>query len=157
LAVRHQLRQVLDTVAAQVDEVAHGRPLLDLALTGHAHCLEYLETGDTGHGDAHIPWVICGGSGYSLRRQRPEGPVLQEDINGRAVDVATSQVFVGRSGKGSTLKRPYSGLKIEISDGAPFRLAITPLIAEKYAGQWQRYAMDPWVITRSEVSGRSAS
>jgi hypothetical protein len=70
LAVRYHLRRVLDAVAVEVSDRAQDRPLVDLVLNGHAHCLDYLRTTDTGHGDAHIPWVVCGGSGYSLRRQR---------------------------------------------------------------------------------------
>ena len=73
LAVRHHLRAVLDRVAAALGSRPAGRPLVDLVISGHAHCLEVLHSLDTGHGDARIPWVICGGSGYSLRRQRSEG------------------------------------------------------------------------------------
>ncbi|HTL90316.1 MAG TPA: metallophosphoesterase, partial [Leptolyngbya sp.] len=71
LAVRARLRQVLDEVAKQIDP--KGRPIVDLVLNGHAHCLEYLRTVDTGHADSNTNWVVCGGSGYSLRRQREEG------------------------------------------------------------------------------------
>ncbi|MEO1068992.1 MAG: metallophosphoesterase [Cyanobacteria bacterium J06638_6] len=141
LAVRHHLRRVLDAVAAEVSEVAQGRPLLDLVLNGHAHCLDYLRTADTGHGDAHIPWVVCGGSGYSLRRQRPEGPILTETLDGTARTVAESHLYLGRVGKGSQLKRPYTGLKVEVSPGNPPKLTLTPLVAEKLDGKWQRYEM----------------
>ena len=105
LAVRHQLREVLDQVAARVGERARGKPLVNLGLTGHAHCLEFIQTAHTGHGDAHIPWLICGGSGYSLRRQRPEGPILRDASGGRERTLARSQLFVGRSGRGSSLRR----------------------------------------------------
>lgn len=139
LAVRHRLRNVLDRVQREVSEIAQGQPLLSLVLCGHAHCLEYLRTGDTGHGDAHIPWIVCGGSGYSLRRQRSQGNELTEQIEGREHVVATSNLFLGRMGKGSTLRRPYSALRIEVSDGTPLQLSVVPLIAEQQSGGWKAY------------------
>lgn len=120
LAVRARLRKVLDEVAEVVGHPSPDRPLVNLVLNGHAHCLEYLRTGDTGHGDAHTAWVICGGSGYSLRRQRPEGPELPERLNGGDRTVATASLFLGRSGKGDSLKRPYSGLRVEVQPGSPY-------------------------------------
>ncbi|MBW4654564.1 MAG: metallophosphoesterase [Kaiparowitsia implicata GSE-PSE-MK54-09C] len=146
LAVRHNLRQVLDAVLDQVGDIAQGQPLVNLVLNGHAHCLEHLQTGDTGHGDANISWVICGGSGYSLRRQRQKGPNLEETIGGKTRTVATSHLFLGRDGKGDSLKRPYSGLRIDVRGGTPVALDVTPLVAEKYDGTWQGYAMEPFTV-----------
>jgi hypothetical protein len=137
LAVRAQLRRALDRVAAALGDHPAGRPLLDLAFSGHAHCLELLHTGDTGHGDAHIPWAICGGSGYSLRRQRPEGPELMEGPAGSERVVARSRLFLGRSGRGSSLRRSYSALRVEVAAGTPLKLTLTPLVTEKSHGQWQ--------------------
>ncbi|WOD39168.1 metallophosphoesterase [Nodosilinea sp. E11] len=146
LAVRYHLRQVLDAVAAEVAEIAQDRPLVDLVLNGHAHCLDYVRTGDTGHGDAHIPWVICGGSGYSLRRQRPEGPELTEGLDGSTRSVATSHLFLGRTRNDGKLNRPYSGLRVEISGGNPPQVTIVPLVAEKFDGSWQGYEMEGLVV-----------
>ncbi|NMF86795.1 metallophosphoesterase [Nodosilinea sp. P-1105] len=145
LAVRHHLRQVLDAVADRVGDITQDQPLVNLVLNGHAHCLDYLRTGDTGHGDRHIPWVVCGGSGYSLRRQRPEGPELTEmtdNSNGENVVLATSHLYLGRRGKGSTLQRPYSALRIDVNDGVPLKLTLTPLVAEKVEGGWKQYCLD---------------
>ncbi|MCT0206376.1 metallophosphoesterase [Synechococcus sp. CS-1332] len=139
LAVRAQLRRVLDRVAAALGDLPAGRPLLDLAFSGHAHCLELLNTGDTGHGDARIPWAICGGSGYSLRRQRPEGPELLEGPPGSERVVARSRLFLGRSGRGSALRRAYSALRVEVAAGIPLKLTLTPLVAEKVEGEWRPY------------------
>jgi len=139
LAVRHQLRRVLNEVAARVGPPTRGRPLVDLGLSGHAHCLEYIETADTGQGDAWMPWLICGGSGYSLRRKRPEGPILWEISALGERTLARSQLFVGRSGRGSRLRRPYSGLRVDVAAGRPLRLRLTPLVAEKVEGSWRHY------------------
>jgi hypothetical protein len=144
LAVRHHLRAVLDRVAAALGSLPAGRPLVDLALSGHAHCLEVLRGLDTGHGDAHIPWVICGGSGYSLRRQRSEGDELRESIDGTERAVARCELFVGRSGRGSSLRRPYSALRVDVAEGRPLRITLTPLIAEKLPGRrWHSRVLAP--------------
>jgi len=60
---------VLDEVSKAVGSLSI---VVDLILNGHAHCLEYLRTGDTGHADSNLNWIVCGGSGFSLRRQRSE-------------------------------------------------------------------------------------
>ncbi|WP_363318919.1 metallophosphoesterase [Microcoleus sp. CAWBG51] len=159
LAVRLRLREVLDAVADAVGKAARGRPLVDLVLTGHAHCLEYLRTGDTGHGDSGINWIVCGGSGHSLRRQRVEGPILQEASSPEAYGlareagaetasrrVAESLLFIGRSGEGSHKRRPYSCLRIDVLDGTPPKFRVRPLVVERFEGKWQEIAIEPFVI-----------
>lgn len=145
LAVRDRLREVLDGAAAQIGARAAGRPLVDLILNGHAHCLEYLRTMDTGYADSHLNWIVCGGSGYSLRRQREEGAELQE-ARGEARLVAKSQLFVGRSGQGSRKRRPYSFLRIDVQAGDPPQLVIRPFVSEQVQHQWSDRALDPFVL-----------
>lgn len=142
LAVRHHLRKVLDQVLVKVAGISREQPLVDLVLCGHAHCFDYVHTDDTGHGDSHIPFVVCGGSGYSLRRQRVEGPELTGRVGNHEELIAKSHLYLGRSGKGSTLKRPYSGLRIEVSSGDPVKFSVIPIVAEKVSGKWQRYKLD---------------
>lgn len=159
LAVRWHLREVFDGAAREIGDGLRGRAIVDLVLTGHAHCLEYLRTGDTGHADSHINWMICGGSGHSLRRQRPEGPVLEEvsspeaDRLGRESGsetasrrVAESLLYVGRSGQGSHKRRPYSCLRIDVLDGCPPKFRIRPLIVERSEGKWLDISIEPFVI-----------
>lgn len=143
LAVRRHLRAVLDQVAARVGPATARRPLLNLVLTGHAHCLELLRSGSTGHGDSHIPWLICGGGGYSLRRQRAEGNTLLEGPPGEERVVAHSELFVGRSGHGSKLRRRFSALRVDVAAGSPLRLTLTPLLAEQVSGRWRSGPMEP--------------
>lgn len=148
LAIRRQIRWVLDRVAAAVGSQTQGRPLVDLVLNGHAHCMEYLQTGDTGHADSHINWIVCGGSGYSLRRQREEGPDLMEyfpEANGDRL-VARSHLFLGRSGRGSDKRRPYSGLRLDVLEGCPPRFRVRPFIAERYHHQWCDRELEPFII-----------
>lgn len=141
LAVRHNFRQVLQGVAQEVGDLSQKRPLIDLVITGHAHCLEYLRTGSTGHADSHINWLICGGSGFSLRRQRPEGPNLPE---GEMSVVARSHLYVGRTGRGSHKKRPYSFLRVNVRAGSastPAHIVLQPFIVEKAQGVWGSSAL----------------
>ncbi|BAC90451.1 metallophosphoesterase [Gloeobacter violaceus] len=157
LAVRRRLRRVLDAVHRQVGERAKGRPLVDAIFTGHAHCLEHLRTADTGHADAHLDIVICGGSGFSLRRQRPEGPVLTEEFGDQSREVARSQLFVGRDGVGGHKRRPYSFLRVDVEGGTPPRLVVRPFIAEQYLGRWMSDKLAPFDLGRAgdrSVQGR---
>ncbi|MBD2089550.1 metallophosphoesterase [Microcoleus sp. FACHB-1515] len=142
LAIRHRLRRVLNAVSIEVEKLAGDRPLVDLVLNGHAHCLEYLRTGDTGHADSNMNWIVCGGSGYSLRRQREEGADLMEE--GRMV--ARSKLFVGRNGQGSFRRRPYSFLRIDVKPGTPPRFVVRPGVAERFQGKWNTYNVDPFEI-----------
>ena len=150
LAVRDRLRQVLDAVAAAVGDRAQGRSIVDLVLNGHAHCLEYLRTVETGHADAHTNWIVCGGSGFSLRRQREEGTDIMEFFGqsgaGESRLVARSKLFVGRSGQGSHRRRPYSFIRIDVQAGTPPTFVVRPYVAERFQRQWHDYAIDPFTI-----------
>jgi hypothetical protein len=137
LAVRHYLRSVFDRVELALKDRLDNRPLVDLVLSGHAHCFEYLETLDTGHADRGIKWVICGGSGFSLRRQRQEGNVLQERIDGKLQDVAVSHQFIGKTGHGASKKHPYSFLQVDVLPGRDLKFNLKPQVAEYHQHQWQ--------------------
>ncbi|MDZ7957561.1 MAG: metallophosphoesterase [Aulosira sp. DedQUE10] len=146
LVIRNRLRGVLDAVAEKLGSLTQGRPLVDLVINGHAHCLEYLQTGDTGHADSHIPWIVCGGSGFSLRRQRDEGPDLRETVGNEEKLVARSHLFIGRTGQGFNKHRPYSCLRIDVKgDGQP-KFIVRPLVAEWYQRQWCDRAIEPFEI-----------
>ncbi|MGV0026394.1 metallophosphoesterase family protein [Phormidesmis priestleyi] len=148
LAVRRRLRHVLDQVAKAVGSLAEGRSIVDLVLNGHAHCLEYLRTVDTGHADANTHWIVCGGSGYSLRRQRIEGDNVTERLDGSSEDklVAKSQLFIGREGRGSQKHRPYSFLRIDVQAGEPVKFVVRPFVSERFMGKWSDRALPEFVI-----------
>ncbi|HEY9805921.1 MAG TPA: hypothetical protein V6D04_05095, partial [Candidatus Obscuribacterales bacterium] len=157
LAIRHRLRQVLDAVATEIGvpkdslaEAFRDRPLVDLVLNGHAHCLEYLRTLNTGHADSYLNWIVCGGSGFSLRRQRAEGSELRESIGSVINDhdrlVARSLLYVGRTGSGTQKRRPYSFLRIDVKEGKPPKFVIRPYVAERVQRQWKNYAIEPFML-----------
>lgn len=146
MIIRDRLRQVLDAVAQAIGEQTQGRPIVDLVLAGHAHCLEYLRTLDTGHADSHTNWIVCGGSGYSLRRQRQEGNQLTERFPEGDRVVAESRLFIGRSGQGTHKRRPYSFLRIDVRSGKLPKFVIRPYIAEWFQRGWQEREVEPMVL-----------
>jgi len=138
LAVRQNLRWVFNQVATTVGDKRENRPLVDLILSGHAHCLEYIKTVDTGHADSNLNWIICGGSGYSLRRQRSEGGDLRENtLEGNNRLVARSQLFLGKNNYLGPRERPYSALKIQVQGDRIPKFILQPLVAERLQGQWR--------------------
>ena len=64
MAIRDRLRQVFNDAVREIGQLPVGRSVVDLVLSGHAHCLEYLYTKDTGAADSYTNWIICGGSGH---------------------------------------------------------------------------------------------
>ena len=92
--------------------------------------------------------LSCGGSGHSLRRQRPEGADLSEfSTNGeKSKLVARSHLFVGRNGSGSHKRRPYSGLRIDVKEGSPPKFVVQPLVTERYQNKWHLPEMESFTI-----------
>lgn len=150
LAVRHRLRWVLDQVAATLGNAVQDRPLVDLIFNGHAHCLEYLRTVDTGHADSRLNCIISGGSGRRPRRQRSEGNDLMEifpHTSGNSMrKVADSLLYVGRHGQGLEKRLPYSCVRIDVKPVNPPTFIVRPLIAERFRDQWFQRELEPIVI-----------
>lgn len=150
LAVRRRLRWVFDEVADTLGSLTKGRPIVDLILNGHAHCLEHLRTVDTGHADSFINCIISGGSGHYPRRQRKEGSELMETFEGSTDNpnrkVADSLLFVGRNGYDEQKRLPYSFVRIDVKDGNPPKFIVRPYIAERFQGEWSDRQLEPFVI-----------
>ena len=146
LAVRDRLRQVFNGVAEELGSLPPGKSVVDLVLSGHAHCLEHLQTKDTGFADSYTDWIVCGGSGHSLRRQRQEGTVLYQDADLESEPIGESRLYVGRSGKRKNHKRPYSFLRIDVQAGDKPQFKVNPYVAEWYQRQWHEYAIAPFTI-----------
>jgi 3',5'-cyclic AMP phosphodiesterase CpdA len=139
LAVRHYLQMAFDRVESAVKPLVGNRPLVDLVICGHAHCFEYLETLETGHADRGMKWAICGGSGFSLRRQRTEGNILQARVGGKLQDVAVSHQFLGKTGRGANKYHAYSCLQVDILPGQTLKFQLKPQVAEYHQLQWKYY------------------
>ncbi len=149
LAVRYRLRACFDRVAETLGSATQGRPIVDLILNGHAHCLEHLRTTNTGHADSGINCIISGGSGYYPRRQRKEGSELLETLGRSTRKVADSFLFVGRNGYDQQERLPYSFVRIDVHDKSPLKLIVKPYIAERFQGKWYNYQLEPFVISGS--------
>ncbi|MEM6835812.1 MAG: metallophosphoesterase [Cyanobacteria bacterium P01_C01_bin.120] len=147
-SVRRHLRWVLDAVAAQLDQNAV--PLLDLVLSGHAHCFEYLRTMETGHSDRHLNWIIAGGSGAKVRSQHTE-TTISESYGVEQRVIAKSQLYIGRHGTGKDTRWPYSFLRIDIADADSerLRLVVRPFITELHHDAWTQSEFAPLILTSS--------
>jgi hypothetical protein len=136
LEIRYHLREVLDAVSEAVGGLVGGRPIVDLVLAGHA--------------DSHIHWIVCGGSGHSLRRQRVEGSELMETFRRNEGShtglVAHSLLYVGRHGQGKKKRRPYSFLRIDVQAGDPPKFVVRPFITERIGREWSSSHLEPFVI-----------
>ncbi|MDJ0650526.1 MAG: metallophosphoesterase [Xenococcaceae cyanobacterium MO_188.B19] len=148
LAIRDRLRQVFDNALKSIGELPTGRSIVDIVISGHAHCLEHIRTKDTGDGDSHIDWIVCGGSGHSLRRQRKEGTVLFQNADLDSQPIGESHLYLGRNGSGNEKKRPYSFLRIDVQAGDKDKpkFTVTPYVAERYQQQWNEYAIDSFTL-----------
>ncbi|WP_414583631.1 metallophosphoesterase family protein [Scytonema sp. PCC 10023] len=150
LAVRRRLRWVFDEVADTLGSLTKGRPIVDLILNGHAHCLEHLRTVDTGHADSFINCIISGGSGHYPRRQRKEGSELMETFEDSTDNptrkVADSLLFLGRDGYDEQKRLPYSFVRIDVKDGNPPKFIVRPYVAERFQGEWCDRQLEPFII-----------
>lgn len=164
LWVRKHLRGVLDRVASELDipnanrvngTYANGThsngvhvespALVDLVLSGHAHCLEHVKTGDTGHADADMNWVVCGGSGTDIRRQRKNGVNILENISyaGRSSTrvAASSRLYAGMHGQGIKKQQFHSFLKVEVLPREKYALVLHPFVVSKHQESWKTQAL----------------
>jgi hypothetical protein len=155
LAVRHRLRWVFDSVAETVGSLTKGRPIVDLILNGHAHCLEYLRTTNTGHGDSHIHCIVAGGSGRRPRRQRDEGAELmetfEETTGSETRKIADSLLFVGRKGYDDSKLLPYSFVRIDVREGPPVKFIVRPFVTERFQGKWYNRELDSFSIGNTNL------
>ena len=153
LEVRRHLRRVLNRVAHTLGDYTQGRPLLDLVISGHAHCFEHLYTVDPEAADFGIDWLVCGGGGHSVRRQKSQNTgrstanmAIAEWQDGKTKEVAQSRLFLGCKGYGIYQKKLYSCLRIDVREGNPPQFLVRPLVAEQAYQNWYHYQPDPIVI-----------
>ncbi|NJR40901.1 MAG: metallophosphoesterase, partial [Leptolyngbyaceae cyanobacterium CSU_1_4] len=116
----------------------------NLILSGHSHCLEHIRTLKTGHADSHLDWIVCGGSGASLRRQRRAGAQIIEMMGQEGVQhiqaVAQSQEYVGRQRQGGKERNLHTFLRIDVQEGSPLCLVVRPFVVEQRQ-QWTSYPL----------------
>ena len=149
LWVRRHLRAVLNRVAMTLAHSSAKEPLLDLVLSGHAHCLEHLQTAQSEQGDAGIDWVVCGGSGFDLRKQRRDSLDILENVVHRrrshAEVVAHSKFYAGchrpsrgqPHGRAKTERKVHSFIRVDVQPHQAQKITVCPFLVTCEDGQWQ--------------------
>lgn len=167
LWVRRHLRMVLDKVTRSGVAPA-GLPLVDLVISGHAHCLEHLKTTAIDHGDAAIDWVVCGGSGADVRRQRGGDDSILENVvcqgRMRTQMVAKSQFYAGRHGHSYKQQNFHSFIRVDVQPERAQKITVcpfvvTPVNSSVYSSvystagnRWQTKAIAPLSIGSLSIS-----
>ncbi len=162
LWVRRHLRQVLARVAAAVQRPdPENSPWVDLIFSGHAHCLEHLYTADTGYADAHLNWVVCGGSGANIRRQRPvDSNDILENMKASGSShafgaherrypkvVARSQCFIGSHGQGRKKQRFHSFIRVDVRPQQRQKFTVIPFAVTQSKAGFLTHAIAPLKIS----------
>lgn len=155
LWVRRHLRSVLDRVKADCPDCPPDIPLLDVVISGHSHCLEHVRTTETGHADAHMDWVVCGGSGLSLRQQRKSdttdilekvSPHNDTGNRGYTSVVATSQLYAGTHLRRNQKQRFHSFIRIQVTPHQSQRFTVCPFVVNQTPQGWRTKALSPLAI-----------
>ncbi|MBE9061350.1 metallophosphoesterase [cf. Phormidesmis sp. LEGE 11477] len=139
LWVRRHLRTVLDKVVTrtgQQKDLQRRVPLVDLVLSGHAHCLEHLKTGDTGHADSYTDWIVCGGSGANVRYRRQSDTVeILETVSRRGRQypgvVAKSMFYAGAHERRGRQQRLHSFIRIDVTPGSRRLFKVVPFVVTR--------------------------
>lgn len=146
LWVRRHLQTVLDRVDQRLKK-PHRRPLVDLIISGHAHCLEHMQTAHTGHADSYTDWIVCGGSGAALRPQCKAGSDILGKVLGKGKHytsvVARSQLYAGVHGRGREKQQFHSFLRIEVRPYQLQKLLVFPFVVNQSITGWQTEALKP--------------
>ena len=69
--------------------------------------------------------------------QRREGPeLIEQDEAGRSSVIASNNLFIGRNWKGTAEGDAYSGMRIDIAEGKPLTITLTPLVSSRSRVGW---------------------
>jgi hypothetical protein len=60
--------------------------------------------------------------------------------------VARSNIFIGRNGRGSQKRRPYSFLRIDVQPGNPPKFVVRPFVVERFHKEWTNSELKPLVL-----------
>ncbi|MEL6603240.1 MAG: metallophosphoesterase [Cyanobacteria bacterium J06614_10] len=152
LWVRQHLRDVFDRAALALRDhgLEQNYPLVDVVISGHAHCLEHVKTAQTTYADSQTDWLVCGGSGFGLRRQRRMGKDLLENVvrRGRSETdvVAESQLYAGVHGSSRKQRKFHSFVRIDVQPNQPEKIVVCPFIVTMVDGQWRTKALAPFAV-----------
>ena len=168
LWVRKHLRSVFARVRqALPDKISRYRDkqyrdkqrLVDLVISGHAHCLEHLQTAsNTDFADMGMDWVICGGSGASLRsRWRSESAEILENVPQRGSlypkVVAKSRMYVGNHVKNNKKQSLYSFIRVEVRPEQACKFQVVPYVVSKGQTGWRSQRLNVLKTHAAEMVG----
>lgn len=81
-------------------------------------------------------------------RSRGQDSDLRESNEGGAQHlIGRSELYVGRSWAVGNGGKAYSALRVDISEGRPLQILLTPLISSRQDQRWQEVALDPIALT----------
>ena len=134
LWVRQNLRGTLARVKGrlgQPQKALKEKPLVDLVVSGHAHCLEHLKTKGSGQADDYIDWLVCGGSGVDIRPQwkADTADILETLVcEGRRYPeiVAESILYAGIQNR--SRQQFHSFVRIEVQPDRAQSLRVVPFV-----------------------------
>ena len=79
-----------------------------------------------------------------MRDQRGQVTDLNESSDrGEQRLIATSDLYVGRSWADCNGGKAYSALRVDINEGSPLSIRLTPLISNREESGWNEVTMDP--------------
>jgi len=166
LWVRRHLRATLARVKERLGRSQKDlavTPLLDLVISGHAHCLEHLKTSGNKQADTYIDWLVCGGSGIDVRSQRKAdtADILETlCLDGRRYleIVASSVLYAGIKRRGHQRKHFHSFVRIDVQPQKAQKLRVVPFIVssdgEAGAGRLKTQQLQPLEI-RENLKARN--
>ena len=69
--------------------------------------------------------------------QRREGAeLIEEDNAGNSSVIASNNLFIGRNWNGSAEGDAYSGMRVDIAEGKPLTMTLTPLVSSRTSKGW---------------------
>ena len=148
LWVRKHLRGVFKRVALELEQ-SEPRPLVDLVISGHAHCLEHLQTmskSGVRQADAGMDWIVCGGSGIDVRSQwRTQSAEIMENVthSGRSYPsvVAKSHLYVGNHTKKNKKQSLYSFIRVSVWPRREQVFNVVPHVVSVDEKGWQTVSL----------------
>ncbi|MEM6598084.1 MAG: metallophosphoesterase [Cyanobacteria bacterium P01_C01_bin.69] len=164
LWVRKHLRSIFNTAALAVglekqksnhrSSQQPSQSIVDLVIGGHAHCFEHLKSHNNTPGEKNIDWIVCGGSGAEVRRQRRGGPDILERVTqqGKVQTqiVAKSQQFVGYHRHHRQRQHFHSFVRVDVQPNSTHKIIVQPFAVTMKNEQWQTKPLAPLALGQQQ-------
>nr|MBC8169925.1 metallophosphoesterase [Synechococcus sp.] len=74
---------------------------------------------------------------------REGAEITEQTVDGTSRVVATSELFIGRNSTDSGGRDGYSGLRVDVEEGRPLTIRLTPLVSCRDGKSWLDADPDP--------------